>query len=222
MTRRIFRYLWRANAIVIFTGTCLLLVTLGPVLLRDIFQSFGRHEDPGPPVVQQTSPHQPPLTLGAFALVGGTNTGRAELSMTRSEIGFGSSGSYTEIRNILWVDLGTGAARWLLSDHMHVVAYHSDIALTSEAGQGSPVAWLFLIQSTDSQPTGGQLVATSPNGVHQEQIATGVRSVNSWLLKSSSEMVVIYQGTEGYRLASVDLNTLKKHSDSAVRIPPIN
>ena len=223
-TQRFFRYLWRANAVVIFAAACAVLLLMGPLFLRGILLDLRHPQDSGVPVVHQPEPGQRPLTLGAFSLVDGTNTARAELSVTRSEIGFGSSGEYSETRNILWVDLNNGAARWLLPNHKQVVTYHADVAPTTQSGTSFPVAGLFLFKPSGSATdlAAGQLVVVSPNGERQQQIASGVQKVESWILKGSLELVVIYRGSDRYRLAAIDANTLKKRYDADLRLPSVD
>jgi hypothetical protein len=93
-TQRFFRYLWRANAVVIFGAACAVLVVIGPLLFAGILHAVRRSQDPGPPLVQQREPGQRPLTLCGFSLIDGTNTARAELSVARSDVIFGSSSEY--------------------------------------------------------------------------------------------------------------------------------
>jgi hypothetical protein len=150
--QRFFRYVWRANAILIFVAAAFAAFGIGTVLFSQLKWSSARRRanEAAPPVRGEGT--DPRLTLGGFSLVEGTSVFRAKLFLHQYGEGL-SSGGYSETRNIFFLDGSSGVGRWLLSGDTQVITYSEDL---STEGEGviprHPVATLVL-----AKPASGSL-----------------------------------------------------------------
>jgi len=73
------------------------------------------------------------LSLGRASVVVGTNVMRADLSLNRGGAGFRVVVTLKP-RNILFIEPGQKAARWLLPDNDHIMSDSSDIRVAATNG----------------------------------------------------------------------------------------
>ena len=123
--QKLFRYLWRINAVLILVATGAITFGVGALVTSEFGarSARSREVDAGVPVAADSNVK---FSLGNASAVPGTNVLRAKLSLDRGGAGF-SSGGYTETRNILFIEPGQKAARWLLPDNDHLITDSSDI-----------------------------------------------------------------------------------------------
>src|SRR6266550_7453463 len=100
--QRLFRYVWRVNAVLILVATAGVSFAVVTLMWSEFGGSAARSRvfEAAPPLGSADSGER--LFLGQVALVEGTTILRGELVAQRSGAGFSSgSGGYSEIRNIL-------------------------------------------------------------------------------------------------------------------------
>ncbi len=100
--QKLFRYLWRINAVLILVATGAITFGVGALVTSEFGarSARSREVDAGVPVAADSNVK---FSLGNASAVPGTNVLRAKLSLDRGGAGF-SSGGYTETRNILFIE----------------------------------------------------------------------------------------------------------------------
>lgn len=223
---RFFRFIWRADAILIFVAAIIVIGAIGWFLIDEFLRNMHHSPPQGEPVISNPSAPSRPYRLRGFEIIQGAGAARADLVTEKvSPSGFSSSGgSYDETHNVLWVTLADGKTRWLIPDHKMIVTFSEDITRSGKeiaATPSNPLATLFLIKTDvpEIESAGGSIILASPNGEKQEPIASDVTSVEGWDLTAGAELVIACTSPTGYRLITVDLSTLKKISEIPVEIP---
>jgi hypothetical protein len=218
-SQRIFRYLWRINAVLILLAAGA--ITFGVVAL--LVGEFGarvarnREAEAGIPVVAADSNAH--LSLGRVSVVAGSDVMRADLSLNRGGAGF-SSGGYTETRNILFIDPGQKAARWLLPDNDHVISDSSDITDDTDHKAKRMIATAVLVKSTASSPETavGRLLLFDPPGKKVVEVANNVREMHLASL-SGGELSILYERDRRLVLAAFDPESLAKRREQEIDVP---
>jgi hypothetical protein len=102
-SQKLFRYLWRINAVLILFAAGAITFGVGVLLIGEFGARtvHSREAVAGIPVAAADSNAH--LSLGRASVVAGTNVMRADLSLDRGGKGF-SSGGYSETRNILFIE----------------------------------------------------------------------------------------------------------------------
>jgi hypothetical protein len=223
-TQRFFRYVWRANAVLILLGTAAICVSVGSFLLSELLRSTSRHQDvsAAPPVVGPESGEQ--LFLGQLAQVEGTDTLRGELLASGSGSGLGSSGYGSATRNVLFLDVQSKAARWLLQDSRHVISQSIDVrADVRESNEGRRIAEVILVKAVDRDASGdeGTLLLLDPTGRTVTTIAADVRAVNHAQLSIDGQINVLYERNRKYVLAKFDPTSLERQSEDELDVPQL-
>jgi hypothetical protein len=147
---------------------------------------------------------------------------RAELVVYRSGAGF-SSGGYSEIRNILFVEPGETAARWLLSDHDHVIAENSDVVKhEDEPKTSSTVATAVLVKkrNPDLEATDGRLLLFDPSGRTVVEVADGVRRMHAATLLRD-DVAVLFERDRRLVLVTFDPKSLAKRREQQMEVPQL-
>jgi hypothetical protein len=217
--QRLFRNLWRINAVLILIAAGAITFGAGALLVSE----FGwrtartREANAGIPVAADPDAH---LLLGTASIVPGTNVLRASLSIDRGS-GF-SSGGYTETRNILFIEPGQKAAHWLLPDNDHLIAENSDIDEDKAPDSKKTIATVALVKSTtgNGETSVGRLLLFDPAGRNIVQIADGVREMHHASL-SSGEISILYERNRHLVVAAFDPASLSKRSEQEIEVPQL-
>src|ERR1700757_3012077 len=134
---KVFRYLWRINAVLILLASAVFTIGIGLLLFNEFGFTTARNRIAGIPVgPPDLTAH---LKLGRVLIVEGTNVMRADLTSDRGGKGF-SSGGYSETRNILFIEPEKKEAHWLLLDNDHVINDTTDITEGSDRNSKRIVA----------------------------------------------------------------------------------
>lgn len=157
-SQKIFRYLWRINAILILMAAGGIVLAVSSFLFDDVHQRVvqSREAASGIPVTgpAEGKESSAPLTLGRATAVKGTNIMRAELRSPGSEgKGFSSGGSASETRNVLFIEPGEKSGRWLLPDNDHVISEITDLTDDKNSMTERVMATAALIKSAVSSET---------------------------------------------------------------------
>ena len=208
-SQKLFRYLWRINAVLILVAAGAITFGVGALVVTEFGarSARSRDADAGVPVAADSKIK---LSLGNASAVPGTNVLRANLSLERGGAGF-SSGGYTETRNILFIEPGQKAARWLLPDNDHLIAHSSDIPERSgidedKAGNArNMIATAVLVKTAigGSEPSTGKLLLFDPSGRKIVEVADGVREIHNASLYSG-ELTILYERNRRLVLAAFD------------------
>jgi hypothetical protein len=145
--------LWRRPWAVVFYGAAAF-ASLFALAARDCRQAAERQRAAQVPPPVPPSKGGTPLEFGRASLSPGTAVMRIDLIRRGSGYEY-SSGSYGEVRNILFLDPGAKAGRWLLPDADHVIAECLDIAKEEPPEVQRPLAVVALVK-----PHGGDLRLT--------------------------------------------------------------
>src|SRR5262244_3930336 len=140
-TSRFFRYLWRANALLIFAATAGIGLLLLSIVASELRWDRSRQQadEVAPVVADPTSDES--FHLGSLDPVEGTDVLRGELYTLRKGGGvkLGSSDYRgAETRNLLYLDTRSRTSRWLLPDNRRVVTRRLDVS-GSETEKSSKV-----------------------------------------------------------------------------------
>jgi len=217
---KVFRVVWRVNAVGIFLVVVLAVVGLSAALLSELFRSSHRAQAAAPEV----APHEagkPELRLGTFVAVEGTSVVRAEL-VEMGEGSFSLKGSRTTTRNILFVDTSDGKSWWLLPNSDSVIANEQEVSITGNGIEAS----LGKLYSIDSEGAGktpkADLLFSDPKGTRLVTVAKGGVELDGVFTMSREEVRVVYRDQTGYHLAVVNPAEAKLIRDSkwAIIFPP--
>ena len=218
--QKVFRYLWRMNAVLILVAAGAITFGVG-ALLFDQFgasQARSREAESGPLAGAGASDRR--LFLGQASLVPGTNFMRADLLMHREGGGF-SSGGYAETRNILFIHPGEKQARWLLPDDKRVIVERSDVATDDGEGKSKrTVATVALVKAREADPqTGtGALLLFGPSGTPIVPVADGVRALHVAAL-AGNQITVLYERDRQLVVALFDAVSLAKQEEQTMPVP---
>jgi len=216
---KVFRIVWRVNAVGIFLVVGLAVVGLSATLLSELFRSSPGTQAAAPESVPQ-EPGKPELRLGSFQRLEGTSVARAELHETGGR-SFSLKGSPSATRNILFVDTSDGKSWWLLPDSDSVIAGEQDVSMV-ESGISTPLGKLYSIASegADKKPQTA-LVFADPKGTRQVTVAKGDVEIDGVFTMSREEARVVYRDQSGYHLAVVNPAEMKVVRDSkwAINFP---
>jgi len=176
-----------------------------------------REAEAGIPVVAADSSAH--LLLGRASVVAGSDVMRADLSLNRGGAGF-SSGGYTETRNILFIEPGQKAARWLLPDNDHVISDSSDITDDADHKAKRMIATAVLVKSTtpSHETAVGELLLFDPTGKKVVEVANNVREMRLASL-SGGELTILYERDRRLVLAAFDPESLAKRREQEIDVP---
>jgi len=217
---KVFRVVWRVNAVGIFLVVVLAVVGLSATLLSELFRSSHRAQATAPEVAPQEA-GKPELRLGSFQRLEGTSVARAELN----ESGGGSfslKGSRSTTRNILFVDTSDGKSWWLLPNSDSVITGEQEVSITGNSTE-TLLGKLYSIDSEGPDKTSQTaLVFADPKGTRQVTVAKGGVGIDSVFTMSREEARVVYRDQTGYHLAVVNPAEMKLVRDSkwAITFPP--
>ena len=222
-SQRAFRYLWRANAVLIFVAASTVTLGAGALLagfLRDL-ASTGQ----GPPsgLIQAGPEAAPGLFLTQATLLPGTLVMRASLIVDRASGGYSSSGGTSDTRNLLFVEAGEKAARWLLPDNRQVIVDSTDImagGCDSKLNRLVAVAALVKPSAEQRDVAKGQLLLADPSARRIVNVADGVRRLHVASLLDGEVWLLYERGRHLVRV-SFDGASLAKRGEEQVDVPPL-
>jgi hypothetical protein len=217
-SQKIFRYVWRINAILILLAALVITVTVGFFLLQDVWRSAMRRRDADVRLSVPDSSRNARLSLSRAALVPGTNVMRAELQGP-SEGGKYSSDYGRETRNILFIEPGNKKGRWLLSDNNHFVTDSHDF--TEEKNDEKRVlATAIVVRPT--QPSNdsahGKLVLFEVTGKNVVEIANHVQEIHITSV-AGFELNILFERDHRLVFAAFDARTLAKLREQEIEVP---
>ena len=246
-TTSIFRWIWRINGVLLL-GACLAGIVALLSLSRDMYVGVEDAPRAGVTTVAGTDLRAGSLTLRPFATVKGTSllvaplVGRLEPSMrsamgyTGTESSFGSSVSFTydgpigPARNLLFFDITTRKAHWLLEgneQYIAAVGYITDppsdgcgIGAGPEcAGNANTQGILLQIAQRAADGTFGathRIAIASPDGRLMHTIATDADALLGSRKASPTTLLVFYSVKGVARVAEVDVIARRVLSDAVL------
>jgi hypothetical protein len=221
-SQRVFRYLWRVNAVLILIAAGAVTFGVGALLVSEFGSrsAMKREAEAGLPVAGPQA--DPRLTLAPAIVLSGTHVMRAQLMLYRGGGGF-SSGGYSEIRNILFLEPGDKAARWLLQDNQHVISENPDIVADEEDPRAKRlVATAALVKPASDQVevAKGRLLLFDPAGKRTVDVADGVRKLHVASVVNG-EVSLLYERDRRLVLARYDAATLTKRGEEQIDVPQL-
>lgn len=222
-THRFFRYLWRTNAVLIFLATGGVCLLVGSLMLSELGCNIQRRRavEAAPPVVANTGEK---LYLGPVRAVEGSRVLRGELLAPPQGLGMGSSGYSAVTRNILYLDIGSTEARWLLPDSGHVISEEATVWLENQDTTARrQVAGLALVKpnTADLHFAAGTLLIFDASGRQVTAVAEGVRALNHASLVDNHRILVLYERGRRYVRAIIDAQSLKVTSVDDISVPEL-
>jgi hypothetical protein len=219
-SQKIFRYIWRINAVLILLAAGACTFGVGTLLVGELGERTARNReaDAGIPVVGAADSNAH-LSLGHASVVAGTNVMRANLSLNRGGAGF-SSGGYTEIRNILFIEPGQNVGRWLLPDNDHIISDTSDITEETNGSAKRMIATAVLVKSTVGSPEtlAGRLLLFDPSGRKIVEVSPNAREIHLTSI-SSSDLTILYERNRRLVFAAFDPGSLAKRGEQVIDVP---
>jgi hypothetical protein len=219
-SQKLFRYLWRINAVLILLAAGAVTFGVGALLIGEFGARTARNReaDAGIPVVAAANSNSP-LSLGRASVVVGTNVMRADLSLNRGGAGF-SSGGYSETRNILFIEPGRKVARWLLPDNDHIISDSSDITEGTNGNAKRMIATAVLVKSAtgSTESTPGRLLLFDFSGKTIVEVANNVREIHLTSL-SGGDLTILYERNRRLVFAAFDPGSLAKRGEQEIDVP---
>lgn len=220
-SQRFFRYVWRINAVLILLAAGAATVGIVAALVSEFGDKVVRHreEKVGVPVAVDDSSAD--LSLGRAAVVPGSNVVRIDLSLERGGKGL-SSGGYTETRNILFIEQGQKAGRWLLPDNDHVIDDSTEINDDQNPKGTRTIATAVLVKSATTSPgtAVGKLLLFDPSAKNIVEAASNVRQIRLATL-SGGELTVLYERDRHLVLAEFDPQSLAMRREQEIDVPQL-
>jgi hypothetical protein len=220
--QKLFRYIWRVNAILILVAAGAVTFGVGTLLVSELGSrsAMRREADAGPPIAGAQA--DPRMSLGQASVVPGTHVMRAQLLLYRDGGGF-SSGGYSETRNILFIQPGEKAARWLLPDNQHVLSDSSDLVADHDDPKTKrTVATAALVKpaTTELDVAKGKLLLFDPSGNRVVEVADGVRKLQVASL-ASGEITLLYERDRRLVLATFDAGSFARRGEQEMDVPQL-
>ena len=219
---KVFRNIWRVNAVAIFLLVTISVVGLSATLLSGLFRSSHRNQAVSPDLAPQ-EPGKPELRLGQFARIGSSNVIRAELRQL-GEGSFSIKGSRSISHNVLFVDTTEGKSWWLLPNSNSTIAEEHEMSVT-RSGIEISLGKVYLIDAggTENEKQ-SSLVLADPKGIKQVVVAKGGILVDELITFSAEEARLLYHDQAGYHLALINPSETKLVNDNKLPItfPPRN
>jgi len=222
--QRLFRYVWRINAILILVATAGICLLAGTTLISLLGAGSSRRERAEAAPAVGTADAGERLFLSDVRLVPGTSVFRGELMVYRSGRGFSSGyGGDREIRNLLFIEDQSKEGRWLLPDHDHILTNHIDVGGPHDKCTDAPtVATVALVKTTqaDALAAEGTLLLFNPSGSKVQTVAEGVRAIHSATLEHGA-ILVLFERHRKYAMAAFDPASLAKTDQHEIEVPQL-
>lgn len=220
-SQKVFRYVWRINAILIMVTAGSITLGAGALLVAQFGASSARTREAEDGPLQRSHTADPRLFLGQASTVAGSRVMRADLLLHEYGGGY-SSGRYSETRNILFIDPAADSPRWLLPDDDHVITEQSDVVAPEHGDTPRRlVCTVALVKARDGdrQVSTGRLLLFGPAGVPLVEVAAGVRALHLASL-SGEQVTALYERDRRLFVATFDTALVKKN-EQVMTVPSL-
>jgi hypothetical protein len=222
-TYKLFRYLWRTNAVLIFLATGGVCMLGGGLLLSEAACNAHRRKvaEAAPAVAADPRDH---LYLGPMSRIEGSDVLRAELLAPRQEAGLSSGGYGTETRNIMFLDARTNEARWLLPDASRIITDETVVWAGEERSRDRRQIAVVLLakpKGVDREVDVGTLLILEPQGRTIRTVAEGVRTLSHASLADDHDILIVYERGRRYVRSIIDAASFATRSEGEVSVPEL-
>lgn len=227
-SNRVFAWVWRVNSLLLLVlGLVGVVGTVAIVFNVGLFWSRQRPEQQLTKVAG-TNLGQEDLRLGNFREIAGTEFLYAELASPSKYIGSGSSGGLGSARNLLFFNVSTKRAHWLLPDNGQTIESFSFLMdppgarygyCDDEAQKRDQVAIAILLELRPAERSPDETVSRTlaiapPDGRTLTTIAKATEGLLGHHQPSKESVLVFYVSGGAARVLDVDISTRKVRSDS--------
>jgi hypothetical protein len=217
---KVFRTIWRINAIVILLAAVALLAAIVSVTAGSMFRGDARDVQP----VVAAPDQKEHLHLRPLQAVEGTTVLRGDLVVETGKVMYSSSGDAGQTRNILTIDIPTGKATWLFPTHGQVVetTYRLEQDEKTPQDERKPLADVFLVKALrdGNQEPQGRIVIIDPTARRSAVVAEHVTSLDSASVINGAATIVCQRGGR-YVVITADPLALVKLTEREVSIPQL-
>jgi hypothetical protein len=209
--QRLFRWIWRADAVLLLLVAIFFVVTMSVALVAMLVEM---HRDARRTTVVKVADQEidrKKATFGDFEPVAGTSVLRASLADER-DAGLSSSGQ-AAVRNYLFYDPTDGSSRWLLPGNKNLVVATREMPEESTCGtRKQPVAGVvYQLVEADSNGDGKlsesdvKVVAVStPSGLRLTRVLGAVEEVKGTSWTADNRILVLYTAASTLKAALID------------------
>lgn len=223
---RFFGWVWRINALLILVAAAAAVCGVVALVFSEVQSSMRQREvaAAAPKVVASAEAKQ--LRLGGFVNLPGTSVYKATLTSEREGRGVLASGSgyASDTRNILFIDLTTGAGRWLLPSDDQVITFDESVDEYTHPGEDrKTLAMVMLVKpyADKSEASTGRLLVTDVTAEHITEVASDVQNVHGVTLTPAGEIAILFERDRKYEFALVDKSSLRKISERTITVPAL-
>ena len=219
-SQKLFRYLWRINAVLILLAAGAVTFGIGGLLVQEFGFKAARNREAEAGIAVAGPNSKLDLVLSRASVVEGTQVMRAQLQRFPGEAKF-SSGYNSETRNILFIEPGQKAAHWLLPDNDHIVVDSSDITDLRE-NQKRVMVTAVLVKSAAESPESalGRLLLFDPPGKKIVEVADHTRTIQVASIKGG-ELSILYERDKRLFLDVFDPQSLAKLREQEIEVPQL-
>jgi hypothetical protein len=221
-SQRLFRFLWRVNAFLILVAAGAITFGVGAFLVAEFGSRSAMKREAAAGLAVADPQADPRLSLAPAIVLSGTHVMRAQLVLYRGGGGF-SSGGYSETRNLLFLEPGDKAARWLLPDNQHAITDNPDVvAHEDDEKEKRIVATAALIKAASDQldVATGKLLLFDPPAKKIVEVAAGVRKIHVVSLVNG-EISLLYERERRLVMARYDATTLLRRGEEQIDVPQL-
>lgn len=219
-TTKLFRMIWRINAVVILLGTTGICLFLGYLAADALVSKFRLRERADTVNVEQRDDHavDPKMWLGDFKRLAGTEHMCAALMSSQAYSAGLFSKEASATRNYLFLNIADKSSRWLMPNNGQLLLSMDEIVEKgmnrSVRSEDEVVKWLaFEVVPADTdgdrQLTAGDgksLAVASPDGTHCVEVIKGVDEFKGQANPGGGKLVVVYRQGAKTTVAEVNLD----------------
>ena len=213
---KIFRFIWRLNAVVILTAGVLAvagLILSGIFIVRDITQ---HNYVEGTVNTEEDSDMVEEWVLGSFEPVAGTPAVVASLVSDQAYAqGYFEKETYST-RNLLFINTRSNAKRWLLQTNDHLVVDYHHLTETDRQQTEEAKGFVYVIVKTDtnddkrlSDDDLKTVSASRPDGSHLTELVDGVDELIDYTLLDDAIVLISYWKGGDIYTGYIDLETME-------------
>ena len=196
---RIFRYVWRANGVIILLAGLWVLMLLA-TLSFELTRLHPDSSDAGVIVAEEPHAEEEKGELGRFHAIEDTTWFMAPLTFGEEPVYscFGKMGSESSVRNYLFVDSNDLLSRWLFPDNKQLI-WGGDLVWESADQEVLAVVYQVVASDTDGDGrlTGkdrADLVVSRPDGSGRVTAVQGIeRQLKGDISEAGEDFVVLYE-----------------------------
>jgi hypothetical protein len=224
-----FRWLWRANAVLIFLGgigALVLLALLGGSIAADSFRS----RDNAPETLNAEAVGAERAQLADFESVRGTSVLRAALSTEdRTAYSLGSKGDSGAVLNYLYYDPATGTTRWLFAGGHRLIRqqfwwpspeYDDEgpvpRAIVYEVSEAVPGA-----RPDESRNATVSIIVADPAGTVVRSVVTKADRITGVITAPDGALEIVYLKNNQLRVVVVGVPQIEALSDRELAVPSL-